>query len=232
MLCPDKRAPAENKGNASLAYTAKVDAWACGVLAYELLVGCPPFGMSTREGSVKAILYQKPKVPQWLAPAAADFINWALTKKASRRPSVGHLLQHAWIVAHVYASSATRVVFRCCQVFLCVLRCGGVAARKASHLPLLVRTVLARLQAARARARAERHAAARSEPLRARRQRRGADVAAAGRTWRRRGRMQPAQPGQQRGHSHGNVRRHERVCTERAQLERHALAESAVRRRA
>jgi serine/threonine protein kinase len=103
MLCPDKQAPDENKGNATLAYNAKVDAWACGVLAYELLVGCPPFGMSTREGSVKAILYQKPKVPQWLAPAASDFITWALTKKASRRPSVGHLLQHPWIVSHMCA---------------------------------------------------------------------------------------------------------------------------------
>jgi serine/threonine protein kinase len=103
MLCPDKRAPDENKANATLAYNAKVDAWACGVLAYELLVGCPPFGMSTREGSVKAILYQKPKVPQWLAPAAADFITWALTKKASRRPSVSHLLQHPWIVSHTFA---------------------------------------------------------------------------------------------------------------------------------
>lgn len=111
LLCPDKRAPHENKELTKLAYGAKVDAWACGVLAYELLVGCPPFGMSTREGSVKAILYQTPKVPQWVPAAAADFILGALTKKASRRPAVTQLLAHSWIVTHACASTLLR---SCC----------------------------------------------------------------------------------------------------------------------
>lgn len=39
-MCPEKSHPAENKERSLLAYTAGVDAWAAGVLAYELLVGC------------------------------------------------------------------------------------------------------------------------------------------------------------------------------------------------
>jgi serine/threonine protein kinase len=123
MVCPDKRAPDENKEATQYTYTAKIDAWACGVLAYELLIGCPPFGMSTREGSVKAILYAPPRIPQWLPPAAADFINWALTKKASRRPSVSHLLQHAWIVEHAYALFHFRILTVAdCELALSCLR--------------------------------------------------------------------------------------------------------------
>ena len=74
-----------------------MDAWACGVLAYELLVGCPPFGMSTREGSIKAILSSEPKIPAWLPAGASNFIQAALTKKPSHRPAVTKLLQHPWI---------------------------------------------------------------------------------------------------------------------------------------
>ena len=108
LVCPDKRVPEENKHNAYLVYTDKVDAWACGVLAIELLVGYPPFGMSTREASVRAVLYEAPKIPQWLPPAAADFIKWALTKAPAHRPTVSQLLQHSWILA-----------FKCVSVLCC-----------------------------------------------------------------------------------------------------------------
>jgi hypothetical protein len=39
LRCPLKRSPLENKGREELAYSEAVDAWAAGVLAYELLVG-------------------------------------------------------------------------------------------------------------------------------------------------------------------------------------------------
>lgn len=50
LRCPDKHAPEDNKDRADLQYDAGVDAWAMGVLAYELVVGRPPFGMVRREG--------------------------------------------------------------------------------------------------------------------------------------------------------------------------------------
>lgn len=118
LVCPDKRVPEENKHNAYLVYTDKVDAWACGVLAFELLVGYPPFGMSTREASVRAVLYEAPKIPQWLPPAAADFIKWALTKAPAHRPTVSQLLQHSWILAFKCASACVHVLRGVCHMLL------------------------------------------------------------------------------------------------------------------
>jgi serine/threonine protein kinase len=39
LRCPLKRHPGDNKDRADLHYATAVDAWAVGVLAYELLTG-------------------------------------------------------------------------------------------------------------------------------------------------------------------------------------------------
>ena len=51
LRCPDKYLPGDNKERADLAYNEAVDSWAMGVLAYELIVGRPPFGMVSAEFS-------------------------------------------------------------------------------------------------------------------------------------------------------------------------------------
>lgn len=49
LNCPYKNRPEENKEKAHLHYGSTVDSWAVGVLAYELLVGCPPFYDQSRD---------------------------------------------------------------------------------------------------------------------------------------------------------------------------------------
>ena len=56
LRCPDKSRPDENKDLHEIAYSAKVDVWAIGVLAYELLVGYPPFERESRRDTYEYIL--------------------------------------------------------------------------------------------------------------------------------------------------------------------------------
>ena len=41
--CPVKSHPMDNKDKPHIGYSNKVDCWSVGVLAYEVLVGRPPF---------------------------------------------------------------------------------------------------------------------------------------------------------------------------------------------
>jgi serine/threonine protein kinase len=49
LKCPTKNAPGDNKDKPDIAYGRAVDSWACGILAYELLVGKPPFERKTQQ---------------------------------------------------------------------------------------------------------------------------------------------------------------------------------------
>ncbi|KAF8058460.1 hypothetical protein HT031_005584 [Scenedesmus sp. PABB004] len=95
--CPYKNKPEENKDKAHLHYGGTVDSWAVGVLAYELLVGCPPFYDSSRDRVEARIRGGTPAFPRGMSDAARDFIASALTKDAGARPSVLSLLHHPWI---------------------------------------------------------------------------------------------------------------------------------------
>ena len=58
----------------------QVDAWAVGILAYELLVGYPPFEQESRAGTYEHIMYKDPYYSSSLSPEAKQFIAFALVK--------------------------------------------------------------------------------------------------------------------------------------------------------
>lgn len=80
LLCPEKSRPQENKEKVLLGYTAMVDAWAMGILAYELTVGRPPFEKQSRAATYEHIMYRKPEFPTNMSPDAKNFVFTALTK--------------------------------------------------------------------------------------------------------------------------------------------------------
>uniref|UniRef100_A0A7S3VNV4 Protein kinase domain-containing protein n=1 Tax=Dunaliella tertiolecta TaxID=3047 RepID=A0A7S3VNV4_DUNTE len=101
LVCPDKRRPEENKDKVLLAYTSKVDAWAVGILAYELLVGYPPFEQESRAATYEHIMYKDPYFSSCLSPEAKAFIAFSLVKNATQRPSVSELAAHPWVQPYV-----------------------------------------------------------------------------------------------------------------------------------
>ena len=62
-------------GNDGASYGFAVDIWAVGILAYELLVGGPPFESATKEETFRRILEEKPFIPSHLSAAAQNFIQ-------------------------------------------------------------------------------------------------------------------------------------------------------------
>ncbi|GIL53939.1 hypothetical protein Vafri_9507 [Volvox africanus] len=114
--CPLKMLPEENKENKDLAYTTAVDIWATGVLAYELMVGFPPFvvdnatsaggagarGASARPGEMFLAEYANRRTlsfPASTSSHARDFISLALAERPEERPTALQLSRHPWLAA-------------------------------------------------------------------------------------------------------------------------------------
>lgn len=109
VVCPDKSLPGDNKEKEHLHYNNLVDAWAVGVLAYELIVGRAPFACNNLDASqkhlhkratIQQILRAQPRFPAWITEPARHFITWALTKDVPKRPSIPQLSLHPWITSH------------------------------------------------------------------------------------------------------------------------------------
>lgn len=78
-------------------YTPGVDTWAVGILAYELLVGKPPFEVED-EAQTAALIMHSNKItfPGQHSQLWSDFVRVALVKEAAQRPDASSLLQHPW----------------------------------------------------------------------------------------------------------------------------------------
>ncbi len=92
-----------NNGN----YGLPVDVWCAGILAYELLVGGPPFEADTKEATYTRILKTEPVIPAHISRSAQDFIRSALQKDPAMRPTIDQLAAHPWLRSVQRAKSVT-----------------------------------------------------------------------------------------------------------------------------
>lgn len=81
-------------------YDKSVDLWCLGVLAYEFLVGSPPFEMETLDGTYDKILKVQYDCPETMTDLAKDFIDRLLQKKPQERMPLSEAKQHDWIVKY------------------------------------------------------------------------------------------------------------------------------------
>ncbi|PNH08919.1 Aurora kinase C, partial [Tetrabaena socialis] len=98
--CPVKQHPDDHKDRPDTGYTNKVDCWSVGVLAYELLVGQPPFAAPTAQETLRLIRTKKVEYPAWLSPESVNFMSSVLVRDPVPRPTIAELLQHPWILKY------------------------------------------------------------------------------------------------------------------------------------
>lgn len=74
-----------------------VDIWTLGVLAYELMVGNPPFEAETQSETYKKILSVQYSTPKDMSPEAKDLLSKVLVLDPKQRLPLSSVLKHPWI---------------------------------------------------------------------------------------------------------------------------------------
>lgn len=76
------------------------------MLAYELLVGRPPFEVADESETRKKIMYETTlKFPPHVSNEAMNFIKLVLAKHAGMRPTAAELVHHAWLRPYLLATA-------------------------------------------------------------------------------------------------------------------------------
>jgi serine/threonine protein kinase len=97
LRCPVKEHPLDFKHCRTLQYNTSVDVWAVGVLAYELLVGFPPFSSSTPGNAMHKIMAASVVFPRHITAAAQLFVSEALRSHPGERPTIAEMSASAWL---------------------------------------------------------------------------------------------------------------------------------------
>lgn len=79
-------------------HSHQVDLWTVGVLAYELLIGRPPFEHTSKMVTRKRIAEVDFTFPEGVPADARDLITRLLKKRPQDRISLEDLMKHPWIV--------------------------------------------------------------------------------------------------------------------------------------
>lgn len=81
-------------------YDYSVDLWCLGVLAYEFLVGKPPFECVSSNETYQRIIEVRYSFPDYVSAEARDFIQKFLVHDPSRRMPLSEARKHIWITMH------------------------------------------------------------------------------------------------------------------------------------
>ncbi|KAI9027759.1 kinase-like domain-containing protein [Hyaloraphidium curvatum] len=123
-------------------YTAKVDVWGLGCLAYTLLCGVSPFhDAGSFDVLYKRILHADFGFPEHchVSSEAQSFIRYLLNPDPHARPTAGQALAHVWVSPHEFVRSSSFVRRRRSGVQVEFsdgsLRCSSEAPKASSSLP-------------------------------------------------------------------------------------------------
>jgi len=81
-------------------HDSTVDLWSLGVLAYEFIVGSPPFEAQGHTETYKRITRVQMEYPDHVSPEAKDLISKLLVKETTDRMALSAVPKHPWIVRH------------------------------------------------------------------------------------------------------------------------------------
>jgi len=82
----------------------QVDVWTLGVLAYELLVGTPPFEAEGNTATYRRIVRIDLHFPAHVSPLARDFVQRLLRKDPKTRMPLSNVPRHPWIAQFLKGS--------------------------------------------------------------------------------------------------------------------------------
>jgi hypothetical protein len=87
-------------------HDAGVDVWTLGVLAFELLVGHPPFEAEGHTETYRRILKLDYAFPPHVSPEARDFVRRLLQREPAKRLPLDAVPTHPWIAKHTAEEAA------------------------------------------------------------------------------------------------------------------------------